>query len=70
MPERFSQLTDDKSIPLALFSLRVLSVLESLVAYIKDTYDLTYHETAVLLNRDDRTVWTVYQRAKKKGGLP
>jgi len=27
---------------------------------------LTYHEIAVITNRDDRTIWTVYNRAKKK----
>jgi len=26
------------------------------------------HQIAVLLKRDDRTIWTVYSRYKKKGG--
>jgi len=66
MPEEFSQLDDEKIFPLSLLSHRILSVLETIVEYVKDTYDLTYHETAVLLNRDDRTIWTVYRRAKLK----
>jgi hypothetical protein len=42
--------------------------MESVVYYMKDTLDLTYHEIALQLNRDDRTIWTVYNRAIKKKG--
>jgi DNA-directed RNA polymerase specialized sigma24 family protein len=42
-----------------------LSVLESIVVHLK-TQNLSYHEIALLLNRDDRTVWTVYNRALHK----
>jgi len=35
----------------------------------KESFGMTYHEIALSLNRDDRTIWTVYNRAlKKKGG--
>ncbi len=54
------------SIPVSILKDRNLSVLENIAAYLKDTFGLTYHKIAVLLNRDDRTIWTVYQRAKKK----
>ena len=54
------------SIPVSILKDRTLSVLENVVSYLKDTFGLTYHNVAVLLNRDDRTIWTVYQRAKKK----
>ena len=54
------------SIPVSILKDRNLSVLENVVSYLKDTFGLTYHKIAVLLNRDDRTIWTVYQRAKKK----
>ena len=54
------------SIPVSILKDRNLSVLENIAAYLKDTFGLTYHSIAVLLNRDDRTIWTVYQRAKKK----
>jgi hypothetical protein len=43
--------------------------MESVVFYMKDDLEKSYHEIAVYLNRDDRTIWTVYNRAlKKKGG--
>lgn len=54
------------SIPVRILQDRNLSVLENVVSYLKDTFGLAYHKIAVLLNRDDRTVWTVYQRAIKK----
>jgi len=54
------------SIPVSILQDRNISVLENIAVYLKDTFGLTYHNIAVLLNRDDRTIWTVYQRAKKK----
>lgn len=55
-------------IPLSKLSNKKFSILESIVAHLKETYSLTFHNIAVLLNRDDRTIWTVYSRFKKKGG--
>ena len=56
------------SIPVSILQDRNLSVLENIVSYLKDSFDLAYHKIAVLLNRNDRTIWTVYQRARKKYG--
>ena len=58
----------DILIPLSILKERKLSVLESIVAYLKERYDLTLHAIAELLGRDDRTIWTVHNRVKKKGG--
>lgn len=60
------KIKDSISIPISIFIDRKFSVLESLVRYLKERHDLTYHQVAVLLNRDDRTIWTVYYRVKKK----
>ena len=54
------------SIPVSILKDRKISVLENITFYLKDNFGLTYHAIAVLLNRDDRTIWTVYQRALKK----
>ena len=54
------------NIPIYIFQDRTLSVLETIVEYLKEKLKLTYHEIAVLLNRDDRTIWTCYHRAKEK----
>lgn len=64
--EDFVSSTHSVNIPSIIFTDRRLSVLEILVEYLKDEKNLNYSEIARLLNRDDRTIWTVYQRAKKK----
>jgi len=53
------------SIPLTVFSSRNLSPLESLVNYLKGL-EFNYAEIARLLKLDQRTIWTVVQRAQKK----
>jgi len=53
-------------LPSHIFQDRSVSVLETICEYMKDSMGLNYHEIAVMLNRDDRTVWTCYNRAKEK----
>jgi len=54
------------NIPSSIFQDRSLSVLEAMVEFFKEKKEMKYSEIARLLNRDDRTVWTAYQRAKEK----
>lgn len=61
-----AEIPSSLSIPTSIFRDRTLSVLEAVVEYLKEHHHLTYHQIARLLNRDDRTVWTVYKRAKQK----
>lgn len=60
------QIKKSLSIPLHLFAERTLSVLETIVSYLKEQHDLSYKEISVLMHRNERTIWTVYQRARKK----
>lgn len=53
-------------IPVSVIADRGLSILESLVEYLKDELRYNYHEIGELTNRDERTIWTVYNRARKK----
>ncbi len=53
-------------IPTSILTGRKFSVLESIVVYLKEEFSLSYHKIALLLNKNDRTIWTVYSRAKKK----
>lgn len=53
-------------IPISIFSNRKFSILESITTHLKKEFNYTFHKIAVLLNRDDRTIWTCYSRAKKK----
>jgi len=55
-------------VPAGIFAERKLSVLETLTRHLKEQLGLSLHEIAVALRRDDRTIWTVYDRAKKKLG--
>jgi hypothetical protein len=54
------------NVPSFIFRDRSVAVLESLVEYLRDIKKMNYHEIAIMLNRNDRTIWTVYHRAKKK----
>ena len=56
----------DILIPTSVFVDRTLSSLESLVEYLKEIHGLTYHQIAVVTNRDERNIWTLYNRAMKK----
>lgn len=52
--------------PISILRTRYYSILESIVVFLKENNNLTYHDISVLLKRDDRTIWTVYKRAEKK----
>jgi len=54
------------TLPLSVFRSRKLGILEVTVKYLKDNSNLNYSQIAVLLNRDDRTIWTSYRQAQKK----
>lgn len=52
--------------PLGILRARKLSVLESIVVYLRDELGLSNKEIADLLKRSSKTIWTCYSRAKKK----
>ena len=67
MDSRFSLDKDIRFlIPSFVFKDRSLSFLEALTEYLKDNLNLRYCQISSLLNRDPRTIWTVYYRAKNK----
>lgn len=43
-----------------------LTVFEQIVLYLKNNTKLSYHEIALALKRNDRTIWATYHRAFKK----
>lgn len=53
-------------IPTSIISDKKLSAMEAVVTYLKNNLNLSYHKIAMLLHRDDRTIWTAYTRAKQK----
>ena len=42
------------------------TVFESIILYLKDKEELRYTEIAKLTGRDQRTIWTIYNRARGK----
>lgn len=60
-----SEQSKEMMIPLKIFSERRLSVLENAAVYLRKL-GLSYHETALVLGKDDRTIWTVVDRARRK----
>lgn len=52
-------------IPSTVF-FKELGCLESVVKYLREELNYGFHQIAVLLNRDNRTIWTTYQKAKLK----
>jgi len=54
------------SVPSKIFQNRSYSILETLAVYLKDEIKLNYHQIGILLKRNERTIWTCYNRAKQK----
>jgi hypothetical protein len=65
-PDRIIESDCSFVIPLSIFKNRSLAVLEVLVMYLKNRYELKFSQIGRILCRDHRTIWTVYNRAKKK----
>lgn len=65
-PEKISTRFTKFTIKTSVFKNKKLSVLEHIVVQLKQNYNLGFSETARLLARDPRTIWTVYSKASKK----
>ena len=52
-------------IPISIFKNAKLTTLEAIILYLKGK-GLKFSEIAELLERDQRNIWTIYSRAKKK----
>jgi len=68
MPSSFGTVSREVVIPASAISNRSFSTLESVVGYVKDL-NYSNHEIGAILHLDDRTIWTVYDRVKKKRGM-
>jgi hypothetical protein len=66
-PRLFTRISYNYKINLSAFS-KDLTCLESACIYLKEHYLLNYHKIGQILDRDERTIWTVYHRASKKKG--
>ncbi len=64
LPEKPEKL-EPIEIPISIFT-KELGGLEAVVKYMRENLRMKYSEIAKLLNRDDRTIWTSYDKAKVK----
>ena len=67
MPENFGDLNQEIIVPVSVFADRSLSTLECLVEFLKNK-NCKNHEIGKLLHLNDRTIWSVYDKVKKKRG--
>ena len=67
LPEAFKPTETEYAIPISVFK-SDLSILEAVVTYLKEHFKISYHQIGELIERNERTVWTVHDRAKKKHG--
>lgn len=65
---KFEHSAQNIFLPATLFSSN-LSPAEAIVLYLKDTRGMKFSEIAKLINRDERSLWGNYNRAKSKGEL-
>jgi hypothetical protein len=65
---KYVEFTIDETIqiPLSVLADRNLSVLEHVSKYLKESYNYSNKKIAILLDKDESTIWTVYNRAKIK----
>jgi len=52
-------------LPISIFNEK-LGMLEASSLYLKDKLNLSFNDIAKLLKRDYKTIWTSYNKAKKK----
>ena len=59
----------DIEIPVSIFS-KELGGLEAMSKYMKENLNMSYHEIAEKLGRNERTIWSSYHKANQKSKKP
>ncbi len=65
-PDAFDIGFSTHTIPLSCFNDRSKSILEHVVTHLKDKKELKPAQICALLNKKTSTIWTAYQRGRKK----
>ncbi len=68
LPEKFAAGPSEYYLPASIIKNRRLSVLENIVVYLHEEFNLKFTVIAKLLDRGNTTICTVYSRAKIKRG--
>ena len=64
--QEFKETQPELYIPISILANRKLAVLESITKFLYESSKLNFSEISRSLQRDPRTIWTVYSRAKRK----
>jgi hypothetical protein len=64
--EQVLRMLEEETAPVSIFKNRDLGILESLVKYLREEKGFSLAKIAVLLKRDNRTIWSTYEQSKKK----
>jgi len=66
--KNISQKIDPNSIriPVSILAPRTLSNLETIILYLKTTYNMSFDQIAEMLGKKYQTIWTVYRRGIRK----
>ena len=65
-PKKLIYSSSKYDIPIKELHSDKLSLLELISAYLKDQFKLSFHDIGEMLHRNERTIWTAYNRALKK----
>ena len=65
-PKRKKKLARKFYIDFSIFRNAKLTIFESLIEYLKEEKQFTYHKIGLILGRDERNIWTVYSRTRSK----
>ncbi len=68
MPDFFLEEDSQYYIPISMFSDRNISILEGMTYYLKTKFDLKFSKIGEMTKRSQKTIWTSYDRARKKLG--
>lgn len=52
----------------SIFRNNEFTIFEALIRYLKEQEGFSYHKIGLILGRDERNIWTVYNRARTKDG--
>jgi DNA-binding CsgD family transcriptional regulator len=63
---RVTRPTDNIFVPVSVFSSRKVSMLEALICHLRDNTRLTNKQTALLLDRSEKTISTAYIRGGER----
>lgn len=64
--EKLQPMGKNAWLPLSIFSDGAKGPLEAIAVYLRDSASMSFKDIGILLNRDNRVIWTVYNKRRKQ----